>query len=67
MNALKVKAKINCSTCGCILRRVKTIKVSATNKEDAIKEANNKIMKWKESLKGQNCKVCNSIIKTITA
>ena len=67
MNTLKAKATINCNTCGCSLKRVKTIKVLATKKEDAIKEANEKIKIWKESLKGKNCKVCNSIIKAVAA
>ena len=65
MNALKVKTKISCNTCGCTLNRAKTIKVSATTQEDAKIEANEKINKWKESLKGKNCKVCESIIKEL--
>ena len=67
MNSLKVKTKINCNTCGCTLNRIKTIKVSSEIKEDAIKEANEKVSALKESLKGKNCKVCESIIKELAA
>ena len=62
MNALKAKAKIHCATCGCSINRTKTIKVNASIKEEAIKEANIKVKKWTESLKKQNCNVCKSII-----
>lgn len=65
MNALKAKAKISCDTCGCTLNRSKTIMVEAFNKEDAIKEANEKVAKWKASLKGKNCAVCASILKSM--
>ena len=66
-NSLKVKAKINCSTCGCSLNRVKTIKVNSTTQEEAKIEANEKINNWKKSLKGTNCKICASIIKEVAA
>jgi hypothetical protein len=65
MNTLKAKTKINCNTCGCTLNRTKSIKVTADNKEDALTQANDKINEWKESLKGQNCKVCKSIINDL--
>ena len=65
MNALKIKTKISCTTCGCTLNRAKTIKVIAATQEDAKTEANEKINKWKEGLKGKNCKVCESIIKEL--
>lgn len=65
MNSLKVKTKIICNTCGCTLRRSKTIKVNAETQEDAKIEAAVIITKWKESLKGKNCKVCESIIKDL--
>jgi len=67
MNALKIKMKINCNTCGCALSREKTIKVSATTQEEAKEEAESKIAKWKKSLNGKNCKVCESIIKDLAA
>ncbi len=65
MNTLKVKTKISCNTCGCALNRAKTIKVNAETFEDAKIEASEKINKWEESLKGKNCKVCESIIKEL--
>jgi len=65
MNALKAKAKISCDTCGCTLNRTKTIMVEASVKEEAIKEANEKIAKWTASLKGKNCAVCASILKSM--
>ena len=65
MNALKAKAKTSCDTCGCTLNRTKTIMVEASVKEEAIKEANEKIAKWTASLKGKNCAVCASILKSI--
>lgn len=63
MNALKAQTTIECETCGCDMKRTKTIQVEAFSKEDAIKEANDKISKWKASLKGKNCAVCASILK----
>lgn len=66
MNQLKVKTKISCYTCGCSLARSKTIKVEASNKEEAIQEANAKVAKWQASLKGQNCAVCSSILKSLS-
>lgn len=65
LNKLKAKTIIHCNICGCKLNKVKTIKVSADNKEDAIKEADLKIKKWKESLQGVNCKTCQSIINDL--
>lgn len=65
MNALKAKATIECDTCGCDLKRTKTIQVEAFSKEEAIKEASEKIAKWKASLKGKNCAVCASILKSM--
>jgi hypothetical protein len=64
MNLLKAKATIRCKTCGCKLRRTKTIKVLATSEADAKREAQNKIADWTEGLIGQNCKTCTSILKT---
>lgn len=63
MNMLKAKTQIECNTCCCKLNRSKTIQVEASSKEEAIKEANEKIAKWKDSLKGKNCSVCASILK----
>lgn len=65
MNALKAKLTINCNTCCQPINRVKTIKVQAETKEDAKVEAQEKIENWKESLRGQNCKVCQSIINEV--
>lgn len=62
MNTLKVKATIHCATCGCEMKRIKTITVSATNMDEAKAEANVKVQAWRKSLIGQNCKVCQSII-----
>ncbi len=65
MNALKAKTNISCDTCGCSMKRSKSIKVEANSKEEAIKEANEKIAKWQASLKGKNCGVCASILKSM--
>lgn len=65
MNALKAKTKIPCDTCGCTMSRSKTIQVEASSKEEAIKEANAKIAKWQATLKGKNCAVCASILKSM--
>ena len=67
MNSLKLKLKIQCNTCGCSLLRKKTIKVKAITEQDAKKEAGKKIESWKISLKGKNCKCCDSIIKELAA
>ena len=67
MNTLKAKTTINCNTCGCSLKRTKSIKVEAANKEDATVEANEKFKTWLVSLKGKNCKICDSIIKEMAA
>jgi hypothetical protein len=64
-NTLKTKTNIRCNTCGCLLRRTKSIKVKAQEKEAAIKEANEKIEDWQKSLIGQNCKICESILNAI--
>ena len=65
MHRLKVKTTIICNTCGCRLKRTKTIKVSATDIEKAKKEADAKITAWTASLKGQNCRTCQSIINDV--
>lgn len=65
MNALKLKTKISCNTCGCSLTKTKTIKVSATTEAEARTEATEKITSWKESIKGKNCKVCQTIIDEV--
>jgi hypothetical protein len=62
MNTLKVETIIHCATCGCEMKRVKSITVSATNKDDAKDEADEKVQEWLKSLIGRNCKVCLSII-----
>lgn len=66
MNAtLKIKTTIQCSTCGCSLPRAKSFKVEATDAESAKLEVAPKIAEWKRSLIGQNCRVCESIIKAV--
>jgi hypothetical protein len=45
--------------------RIKTFKVTADDKESAKIEAQNKIANWQQSLKGQNCRVCQSILNSI--
>ena len=66
MNAtLKIKAAIHCNTCGCSLPRAKSFKVEATDAESAKAEAAPQIAAWKLSLEGQNCRVCDSIIKAV--
>lgn len=67
MNILKAKAKIRCNTCGCQLKRVKSIKVLSTSKAEATMEADEKLRVWRGSLVGENCKVCESIIKELAA
>lgn len=62
---LKVKATIQCNTCGCKLPRVKSFKVKATTAEEAKAEVAPRITEWKRSLVGQNCRVCDSIIKAV--
>ena len=62
MNRLKAKIKIACNTCGCTMNRVKTIKVTATDKTSAMIEAGQKANQWKKSLAGTNCRICQSII-----
>ena len=65
MNTLKIKATIDCNTCGVPLKRTKSIKVEAATQEAAKQEVEVKIEEWKESLKGKNCKVCQSIIDDV--
>tara|TARA_R110001606_G_scaffold185213_1_gene332459 strand:- start:311 stop:514 length:204 start_codon:yes stop_codon:yes gene_type:complete len=67
MNTLKAKTTINCNTCGCSLKRTKSIKVEASNKEEATIEASEKFKSWLKSLNGKNCKICDSIIKEMAA
>jgi len=61
-NKLKAKTIIYCNTCSCKLHRVKTIKVNANTQEEAKSEAEAKIKAWTKSLKGSNCRTCQSII-----
>ena len=65
MNKLRIKANINCETCGCSLRRIKTIKVISSTEEGAKEEVKCAIEAWKLSLAGQNCKFCQSIINDL--
>jgi hypothetical protein len=60
---LKAKLTIQCDCCGCSLPRSKSFKVAAADKESAKIEAREKVAKWTESLRGQNCRVCQSILK----
>jgi len=64
MNVLKAKATIKCEICGCSMKRNESIKVSATNKEAAISEANKKVQEWRASLE-KKCKICKSIINNL--
>ena len=59
---LKAKTRICCDLCGVSMPRAKSFKVEAVEMEAAKIEAAEKIAKWKASLKGQNCRVCQSII-----
>jgi hypothetical protein len=63
--ALKVKTVIHCGICACTLPRAKSFKVEATDAESAKAEVAPKIAAWKLSLAGQNCRVCDSIIKAV--
>lgn len=65
MNLLKARTTIECDTCGCSLKRIKTIKVVAMTKEEAIAEAKEKAAAWQRSLVGQNCKICESILAMV--
>ncbi len=67
MNKLKATTKIRCNTCGCTMRRTKTIEVISTEKDEAILEANKKIDDWQKTLEGQNCSTCESIIQAVRA
>jgi hypothetical protein len=60
MNTLKAKTTIYCETCGCPMKRTKSIKVKSGIKDEAIEEAKKATDAWKNSLKGQNCKICKS-------
>ncbi len=63
MNTLKAKTTIKCNTCGCSLKRTKSIKVKSSNKDEARVEANKSFESWLLGLKGTNCSICKSIIK----
>jgi len=65
LRILKAKIKISCDCCGCSMPRAKSYKVEATDKEAAKIEVSDKLAKWKQGLKGQNCRVCQSIIDSI--
>ena len=65
MNKLRLKAKINCNTCGCSMSRTKTIKVIATTQEQAMAEALSEKREWEKKIAGQNCKICQSIINDL--
>ena len=67
MNTLKAKTTIKCNTCSCTMKRTKSLKVESETKEEAQKEAQEKFNTWKLSLKNQNCKTCDSIIKDLAA
>ncbi len=62
---LKAKTTIYCDICGCTMKRTKSIKVTAEDKESAMAEAKSKVQKWQESLKGQTCKTCKSILASV--
>lgn len=62
---LKVKTKIACQTCGAPLRRTKTFMVTAQSKEEAIREAQSLIQTWQQSLIGQNCTICQTILNDV--
>lgn len=65
MHKLKVATFIYCDTCQCKLKREKTFKVNSEDKDAASDEAKPFIIKWLSSLKGSNCKVCQSIIDEV--
>jgi len=62
MNTIKATTTVACYTCGSLLPRQKTFKVQATTEEEAIEESNMKIRLWRASLKGTNCRTCQSIL-----
>jgi hypothetical protein len=64
-NSLKVKTIISCFTCGCPLKRSKTIKVLSSDQCAAKEEARQKIDAWRLSIQESNCKVCDSIINDL--
>jgi hypothetical protein len=65
LRTLKAKTIIQCDCCGCSMPRTKSFKVVADDKEAAKIEVREKVAKWQESLKGQNCRVCQSIIASV--
>lgn len=65
MNTLKIKLTIPCGTCGDLVKRTKSIKVSANNESDARKEAETNISIWRESIKGTDCAFCKRIKKEL--
>jgi len=65
MNSLKIKKTIFCETCGCKIIKTKTIKVKSTTSDEAIIEAKKMSDKWSNSIKPQNCKICDSILKEV--
>lgn len=62
---LKAKTTIHCDCCGSAMARTKSFKVEATEKEAAKIEVREKVAKWLASMKGQNCRICQSIIDSI--
>lgn len=67
MNILKAKAKINCATCWCSMSRTKEIKVTATDKDQAMIEAKTKIDAWLKGFAEQDCGICKSIKRDLAA
>lgn len=65
MAILKAKTTIFCATCGCAMKRSKSVQVKATDIVAAKIEAAAKIDGWKATLIGQNCRVCASIIRAV--
>ena len=59
---LKAKITTQCDCCGCPLQRSKSFKVTADDKEEAKIEVREMVSKWTRGLRGQNCRVCQSII-----
>ena len=65
MATLKAKTTIQCETCGCNMKRTKSFSVQSDVKANAIDEVRSLAATWKASLKGANCRVCQSIIDSI--
>ena len=65
MGTVIVKKVIECDTCGCKLRRSQAFTTEANTKEEAIAEVQSLAAEWAEKLKGQNCKVCQSMYDEI--